>query len=34
MPASAWVMLAFAVVLLYGGLAWGIAVAVKSEKNK
>ncbi|MTI95695.1 MAG: MetS family NSS transporter small subunit [Firmicutes bacterium] len=33
MEASAWIMLGVAVVLLYGGLAWGITVAVKSSKK-
>jgi|GEM_PF-2523395 len=33
METSAWIMLVVAVVLLYGGLAWGISVAVRSERQ-
>lgn len=33
METSAWVMLGFAVVFLYGGLTWGILVAVRSGKK-
>jgi len=33
MEPSAWAMLGVAIVLIYGGLAWGIIVAVQSGKK-
>lgn len=33
METSAWIMLGVAVVLLYGGLTWGIVTAVRSSKK-
>lgn len=33
MPASAWIMLIIGCILLYGGLAWSITVAVKTNRK-
>lgn len=32
METSSWIMLGVAVVMIYGGLAWSILVAVRSSK--
>lgn len=33
MPGGAWVMLVFGAVVLYGGLAWCLKIAVTSSKK-
>ena len=33
MPLSAWIMFVFGCLVLYGGLAWCIAIAIRKRGN-
>ncbi len=33
MPLSAWIMLAVGCLVLFGGLAWSLSIAVKGRKE-
>ena len=34
MPVSAWIMFAFGSLVLYGGLAWCIGIAIRKQKQE
>jgi hypothetical protein len=34
MPVSAWVMLIFGCVFLYGGVGWSLSIAIRNKKGK
>jgi len=34
MPVSAWIMLIFGCVVLYGGFLWSLKIALRAKKDK